>query len=406
MRLSALTILFVTAAVPAIGAAQDTAQDTGRSTGRVGGRVVDAASGEPVEGVVVRVDDVAPVISDDRGIFDFPRVPVGEWNISFEHLAYGTHDRTIAVRAGEETAIVVEISVEAIQLEALVVESLSELERRRITSGNSINEVTAEQIDMAARAGLSFGDLLQGSLPGVDVRPGGLGLCVTYRAIRTGNNRGDCDGVSVVLDGVPVADPSYVYSSIPLQDVERIEVLSPAQAGVRYGMRNGQGALLIETKRGPVRRRSDMSRYLTGLDWSGESRPYPWLKVFGASVLVNAAALGISALMVDKCFWTQENSLALRTRCGPLGTTGAGVLSVVLPALGAGLTARWAGATDRSRGRLVPAMVAGGMALSAGYIMVLGGEGGTEVAGAAVLALGVPAVLTLADRIIRIRRER
>lgn len=398
MRLTGVATVLVALAAPSLGSAQD--------TGRVGGRIVDASSGEPVEGVLVRLDtdDLLPVVTDQRGIFDLLRVPVGEWDVSFEHVAYGTHRRTIAVRAGEETALVAEISREAIELEALVVETLSELERRRITSGNSINELSIEQIDAAARAGLSFGELLQGSLPGVDVRPGGLGLCVTYRPIRTGNNLGDCNGVSVVLDGVPVADPAYVYQSIPLRDIERVEVLSPAQAGVRYGMRNGQGALLVETKRGPPRRSTDMSRYLTGLDWSGEAEPYAWLEVFGSALLVNAAALGISHLLVEECFWTQEASLALRTRCGPLGTTGSAILSVALPAVGAGLTARWAGTTERSRGRLVPAMVAGGMVLSAGYIMVLQGEGGAEAAGALVLGIGVPAVLTLADRIIRIRR--
>ena len=396
MRSISLLATVVTLAAPAITSAQE--------TGLVGGRVVDAVSGEPVEGVLVRVDDVVPALSDDRGLFELARVPVGEWGISFQHLAYGTHERTIVVRAGEEISILTEISVEAIELEEVVVESFSELERRRVTSGYSINELSPQEIDAAARAGLSFGDLLQGSLPGVDVRADELGLCVTYRAIRTGNDLGDCDGVSVVLDGVPIADATYVYSSVPLQDIERIEVLSPAQAGVRYGMRNGQGALLVETKRGPVRRRSDMTRYLIGLDWSEEGQPYPWLKVFGSALLVNAAALGISYLMAEECFWTQEASLALRTRCGPLGTTGAAVLSVALPAAGAGVVARWAGSTDRSRGRLVPAMIAGGLTLSAGYIMVLGGEGGAEMAGGVVLSLGVPAVLTLADRIIRIRR--
>lgn len=396
MRSFHLLATLVTLATPSVLSAQQ--------TGVVGGRVVDAASGEPVEGVLVTVNGVTPALSDDRGLFEFPRVPVGEHGISFQHLAYGTHHRTVVVRVDEETAIRAAISVEAIALEEIVVESLSELERRRITSGHSINELSPQEIDAAARAGLSFGDLLQGSLPGVDVRADELGLCVTYRAIRTGNDLGDCNGLTVVLDGVPVSDPAYVYSSVPLQDIERVEVLSPAQAGVRYGMRNGQGALLIETKRGPVQRRSDMTRYLTGLDWSQESQPYPWLKVFGSTLLVNAAALGISYLMVDECFWTQESSLALRTRCGPLGTTGAAVLSVALPAAGAGVVARWVGSTDRSRGRLVPAMVAGGLALTAGYIMVLGGEGGAEVAGSAVLSLGVPAVLTLADRIIRIRR--
>ena len=81
------------------------------------------------------------------------------------------------------------------------------------------------------------------SVPGLVVR-----MCVTYRAIRTDNNLGDCDGVSVILDGVSIADPSYIYTSISLRDIERVEMLSPGQAGVLYGMRQGQSVLLVETK--------------------------------------------------------------------------------------------------------------------------------------------------------------
>ena len=376
---------------------------SGQDSGRVGGRIVDAATGASVEGVVVRLAELQPVISDDRGLFDFPDVPPGEWPMAFEHVAYGSHQQTVEVIAGEETVLFIEISVEAIQLEPVVVETLSELERRRVTSGYSINELGPAEIAMAARAGLSLGELIRGSLPGVDVMGEGASICVTYRAIRTDNDRGDCDGVSVVLDGVPVADPSSLYTSLPLQDIQRVEVLSPSQAGVRYGMRTGQGALLVETKRGPVSRQEDLSRYLTGFGWT-EEEPYPWLKVFGSALLVNAVTLGISSLMVDRCFNTQDASLALRTSCGPLGTAGSGILSVALPALGNGFAVRWAGSTDASRGRVVPAMVAAGLVLSAGYILVLGGEGATETTGIAVLSIGVPAVTTLVDRIIRIRR--
>lgn len=391
--------ILLAAAVAVTSATPLFAQDFGR----VGGRIVDAATRDPVEGVIVRIPGVQPVISDGEGFFDAPRVPVGDWIVSFEHIAYGTHERSVEVILREETALVVSMSIEAIELRPVVVESLSDLERRRLTSGYAINEIGPVEIDFAARAGLSFGELLQGNLPGVDVRDRGSGLCVTYRPIRTGNNRGDCDGLSVVLDGVPVADPAYVYSSLPLQDIHRVEVLSPAQAGVRYGMRGGQGALLVETKRGPVRARRDLSRYITGFGWS-EPEPYPWLQVFGSALLVNAAALGVSYLLADQCFHTQEASLALRTRCGPLATAGSGVLSIVLPAAGAGLTARWMGSTRYSRGRLVPSMVAAGMVLSAGYILVLGGEGTGEFAGGAVLTLGVPAVLALMDRVVRVRR--
>ena len=199
---------------PGLGAAQE--------TGTVGGRVVDEATGEPVPGVRVQIAGLTPALTNERGVFVFWEVPSGGHDLRLEHLAYGTHTRQVMLEAGAELALDVVISSQAIELSPLVVETLSELEQRRVSSGNSINELTSVEIDAAERAGMNLSQLLQGSMPGVVVRPGiGGQTCVTYRAIRSGNDRGDCNGVSVVLDGVPVADPSYIYGSIPLSDIER-----------------------------------------------------------------------------------------------------------------------------------------------------------------------------------------
>jgi len=169
------------------------------------------------------------------------------------------------VETRAELALEVTISTQVIELSPLVVETLTDLDRRRISTGAAMNEITLPQIGLAARSGLDLSQLLQNSMPGVDVRTGRLGqMCVTYRAIRSDNNRGGCDGVSV-------ADPSYIYTSIPLRDIERVEMLSPGQAGVRYGMRNGQSVLLIETKRAEAVRVRDQSRMMTGFDWTGAS---------------------------------------------------------------------------------------------------------------------------------------
>jgi hypothetical protein len=367
--------------------------------------VVDSASREPVAGVAIEILGSTSALTDSAGIFLFRDVAVGTHELVLEHLSYGVHARSVSLLPNEELALEVSISVRAIELAPLVVEALTELEARRISSGHSINEVMADEIERADRAGLTLSQLLQASMPGVLVRAASAGqTCVTYRAIRSDNDRG-CNGVSVVLDGVPIADPSYVYGSLPLRDIERLEIMSPGQAGVRYGMRSGQGVLLVETKQGREERRRDVSRLLTGFDWSEESDPYPWLKVLGGSFVANALGVGAGLAMADRCFWTPDtSSFALRTRCHGAATAAASILSVVLPAVGGTLTARWGGATDRSRGRLVPSMVTAGMVLTGGYLLLIGGEGQSEIAGALVLGLAVPLTFTLSDRIFRVLR--
>lgn len=397
----------VWAAALAVGAlTADVASVRAQDVGDVGGRVVDAQTSEPVEGVLVSIDESTVELTNARGVFVFSDVPAGPHSLTFEHIAYGQHTRSVSVEAGGEVAIQVRISAQAIELGPLVVETLSELEQRRLTSGHSINEIGEREIELADRSGMALSELLQTAMPGVLVRPGlGAAMCVQYRAIRTGNNRGDCDGVSVVLDGVPVADPSLIYASLPLRDIARLEMLSPGQAGVRYGMRSGQSVLLVETKRGEARRQSDLSMLVTGFDWSEEPQPYRWLNVFGGAFLANAAGVGLGLALADHCFWTPDtSSFALRTRCRGAATAGASLLSVVLPAVGGSIVARWGGQTSRSKGRVVPAMITSGMILTGGYLMLIGGEGATRSAGIGVLAVGVPLTMTLSDRIFRILR--
>jgi hypothetical protein len=374
-------------------------------TGSVGGVVVDEASGLPVSGVIVRLAGLPPVLTDDDGVFLVRGIPAGSRPLTLEHLAYGTHTRRVAVPAGGELAVELSISTKAIELAPLLVETLTELEQRRISSGHSMNEVGEAEIDVAARAGMTLGQLIQQSMPGVVVRAGRGGFtCVSYRAVRTDAARG-CNGVAVVLDGVPVSAPEYILASLSLQDIARLEMMSPGQAGVTYGMRAGQGLLLIETKRGQSRSQRDLSRLQTGFDWSAESEPYRWKRVLAGALVANTVGVGIGLALADRCFSTPDAAaFALRTQCRGIATFGAGAVSVALPSVAGGLTARWGGRTSRSQGRLVPSMVTASMVLTGGYLMLIGGEGATRGAGLAVLGIGVPLTMTFSDRIFRVLR--
>lgn len=387
----------------ALSAVPLSAQDL--ATGIVSGRVSDSGTLRPVAGFEVAIAGIGTTVTDAEGFFAIDDVPVGPRELTLTHLAYGRHVRDVLVERGGGLLLDVRVSARAITLGPLVVEALSEVERRRVTQGTVMREVMRPEIDAAAREGRNLAELLQERLPGTTIRPGRYGgVCVEARGGRLGGST--CREVGVILDGVPVGSPGLLYTTMPLSDIERVELLSAAEAGARYGSAAAYGMLLIETRRGPAPARTGPDDELvTGFDWSEESEPYPWLRVFGSSFVGNALGLGLGMALAERCLRvTDVGSLGLRTRCGGLSTVSVGFLSLGLPALGGGLAARWSGETDRSRGRITPAGLAASFGLTVGYLMLIHGEPVTETAGTIVLTLGVPALLTLSDRVFRALR--
>ncbi|MEX2466869.1 MAG: TonB-dependent receptor plug domain-containing protein [Gemmatimonadota bacterium] len=378
---------------------------TVHDVGTISGRVLDAGNRRPISEVVIRVDgsDVE-TLSDTNGMFMLAGVPAGEQRLVLEHLSYGEHARRVLVNAGEGLTLEARISTRAIELAPLLVETLSELDRRRITSGAQINEVTRPEIDEAHRTGRSLADVLRERIPGASVRPGRLGgACVEYRGARAGG--GACRELTVFVDGVRIADPGLFYTTVPPGDIERMEILSVAEAGARYGSVSGNGVLLIETRRPPQRNRADRETTMnSGFDWTGEARPYAWKRVFATSFAANAIGVGLSLALADQCLWrTEGGSLGLRTRCGGAATTGIGFLSMALPTIGGSFAAQWGGATDLSRGRITPTSLTASLGVASGYMLLIHGTGTSELLGGVILGVGVPVLTTIADRIFRSR---
>ena len=375
-----------------------------QESGTLAGRVLDGESSLPVADVVVRLNDLGlATVTDLSGVFRFESVPEGAHVLVVEHLAYGEHAREVAVNAGEDLRLDVRISPRAIELSPLFVEAVSELERRREATGHSMNEVGAEEISEAARRGMDLSAVLAQHLPGLRVRSGRTGSCVEYRSTSA---RGGCNDVSVYVDGVRTAVPSLLYFSMPLEDIARLELLSPLQASTRFGMAAGGGALLVETKRGPLRQREEATeRLITGFDWSLEEERYGWERVFLGSLAGNALGLAIGLGLANKCLDIDSGFGGLRPRCPAVLTTGAGFLALVLPSAASSYSAHWAGETERSKGRFLPAALGGTMMATAGYLLLVEGRGNevprAETAGIVLLTLGAPIITTLADRIFR-----
>jgi hypothetical protein len=100
---------------------------------------------------------------------------------------------------------------------------------------------------------LNVFDFMQGRFAGVTVSKGG------YISIRGGGSFGPCSPL-LMLDGFPVERD--VYLSIPMQDIDRVEVLkNPAETAI-FGTRGGCGVVSIFTKKGGVPDYSN--RYIPG----------------------------------------------------------------------------------------------------------------------------------------------
>jgi hypothetical protein len=257
---------------------------------------------------------------------------------------------------------------------------------------------------------MSMWELLRDAMPSVSVTQQSMGFisCVEYRGAV--NMRGQCQQMSIFIDGVYVSSPGTVPPNMPLNDVERIEAIGPGQAGVQYGSLGGAGVLLIETRTGAEARATRRINELpTGMDWSGETQPYAWTRTLGSSFLANAVGLGLGWLVAGQCLSVEDQgSIGVRERCGALPSIVTGAVAVALPNAAGSYAAQWSGQTDRTRGRFLPAAILGALPSITGYLLYFEGHGKDSAfmkgAGLGLLTVGTPVLMTLSDRLFRVLR--
>jgi hypothetical protein len=383
-----------------LGAQQQPAPEVGTLVGVV----LDQGTGKPVSDVIVLVQGTQVGTSTGADGRFRMILPSGPHTLVIRHLAYGEHTEPISVAPGGSQTVQIKLSEKAIELAPLVVETRTQLEQRKRSSGTRINEINRKDIDEASQRGMGLGDLLKQGMPSLTVR----GNCVEYRGARRGN--GPCHEIYAVMDGVPVSSPALLVATIPLQDIERLEILSPAEAGATYGVFSGFGVLLIETRKGPTKERlREAVQPLNAIDWSQESNPYRWQRVVLSSFGGTAVGLASGMLVGRQCLRVSETDFSgLRPKCSALPTMGAGFVLIGLPGVAGGYAARWAGATPRSQGRLAPSALLSTLSTASGYLIWVQGKTirsrGTQLAGMGVLFVGTPLLSAFSDRFFRTLR--
>lgn len=404
-----LTVLLV---VAVLGGSSDPAEAQAGSD--IPGVVLEASTRVPIPDVILRLrgTDISAA-SDAQGRFVLRDVPPGTWTLDANHIRYGDQSHDIVVETGIDVTLEIRLAEEAIELAPLVVEAETTVERERRTTGASFWEVTREEFEQATHTSRHMGDVLRQTIPGLKLRQSSNmsrnDICLEFRAaasISIVNNR-PCNHPKVLLDGVPVSDPQFLYGAMPLGDLERIQVIPPGEASTRYGSGSLYGVLLIETRRPGLQPYANETAAPTSgpstFDWDLDPEGHSTTKVFLASALGNAIGLAGGILLSRQCF--TKTGPEIQGECGSFTNALAGATAVALPVAGAVLGAHIAGSTTMSQGSLTPSILGAGLMVFPGIALSVSQAATTSDAvagiGAAFLAVGVPLAVTLADRLYR-----
>ena len=204
----------------------------------VTGHVSDAASGEALIGVSIRVDGTSTGTSSDID-GNFSISAPGNATLIFTYMGY----EPVRLNIDNRNTLDVKMNVQAELIEEVVVVGYTSMKKRDVLGAVSKLEgdaITALPVSSAAQA-------MQGRIAGVSVSnaTGAPGAGVSVRVRGVGSISSDNEPLYIV-DGMPFEGS---ISDINPNDVESISVLKDASASAIYGARGANGVILITTKK-------------------------------------------------------------------------------------------------------------------------------------------------------------
>ena len=225
----------------------------------LGGRVVDGETGEPLDGSAIEVLGTRlRAGTGEDGRFLLRGVPPGAVAIAVERIGYGRGEARLDVAGGDSLDVTFEVFPEAIDLEPMVVSVRGRPPERR-RAGTRFDGLDRPEIEKLLPRAVAFDDLLRNAnIPGLRVRDAVFqtragnripGVCVETSR-RSTFNAGVCEMVEVYLNDVRIPEAEFFLDNLSPGDIERFELLSAAEAGIRYGAtaRARNGVLLIHTR--------------------------------------------------------------------------------------------------------------------------------------------------------------
>lgn len=224
---------------------------------KISGVVSDAATGEPLIGVTIVIQDQDGVgtVTDIDGKYEL-EITEDVAILVFSFLGY--EPKTIGV--GDVTTLDVTLAESISDLGEVVVTALG-IKRQKHEIGYSTESFNGEELVLSNASNLV--SALSGKSAGLQVTASnGVDGGTTRFTIRGNNNISGLNQPLVVVDGVPIenepgltnvgrgVDWGSAINNINPNDIEDINILKGPTASALYGTRGGNGVVLITTKRG------------------------------------------------------------------------------------------------------------------------------------------------------------
>ncbi|MDD4115417.1 MAG: SusC/RagA family TonB-linked outer membrane protein, partial [Massilibacteroides sp.] len=224
-------------------------------TRTIEGVVLSAEDGEPIIGASIVVKGTTTgTVTDLDGAFTL-NVPSSATTLIVSYLGMKTQE--VAVKAKVEVLL----KVDSKTLDEVVVTAMG-LNREKKSLGYAIQEVKSEELTKAGATSITSS--LAGKVAGVQINQFGGSVGASSRIAVRGNSSLSHDQQPlIVVDGVPIANDTRrsgdnTYNGVDYgsglndinpEDIESISVLKGGSAAL-YGMRAGNGVILITTKSG------------------------------------------------------------------------------------------------------------------------------------------------------------
>lgn len=231
-------------------------------TSKVTGVVTAQEDGLPVVGASVLVIGTSlGTITDIDGKFSISNVPTTAKALRVSYVGMSPQD--VAIKQGE---LNITLKPDAKILDEVVVTALG-ISREKKALGYSVQEVGAA--DLTKGGQLNVGSALSGKVAGVQITQAGGAVGSSQRIVVRGNSSFGNNQPLIVVDGIPIIndqassnargnetnsnggslDLGSGLNDINPDDIESISVLKGGSAAL-YGMRAGNGVILITTKSG------------------------------------------------------------------------------------------------------------------------------------------------------------
>jgi TonB-linked SusC/RagA family outer membrane protein len=246
------------------GAARADAQ---AATGVVTGRVTDAATGQPLGNVNLRVVGTQNGgQTNEEGTYTLRGVAAGAASLQVSRIGYTAQTVNVTVTAGQSVTQNVALGQAAFSLSAVVTTVTGQ--QRKVELAN-----TTAQINLADKVAelpvANMGNVLSGRAAGVQVVNGGATGSGSRIRIRGQSSLSLSSNPVVIIDGVRMTastnnievgtggnGPSRLDDINP-DEIENIEVIKGPSAATLYGTEAANGVISITTKKG----RAGRTRY-------------------------------------------------------------------------------------------------------------------------------------------------